>query len=99
MKGIPDKGQNGFDFALILSDIPMHLFITDFNVFVCKIRPILRRPTRKTLSKNLLFYFGFPKKNLLLSTWKCHEEPRVSVKNGSIHSNFFNALQELCYSM
>ena len=32
MKGIPDKGQNGFDFALILTDIPIHLFIIDFNV-------------------------------------------------------------------
>lgn len=31
-------------------------------MFVCIIRPILGRATRKTVSKNLLFYFDFPKK-------------------------------------
>ena len=60
-------------------------------MFVCKIRPILGSPTRKTLSKNLLFYFGFPKNSCLL-LGSVMRRPGFLLKTGSY--NFRNEYSE-----
>ena len=68
-------------------------------MFVCKITPILGRPTRKTLSKNLLFYFGFPKNSCLL-LGSVMRRPGFLLKTGSYnfrneYSEFFGRFAEI----